>query len=216
MQSLRALVLLVFLFFTRVAALPTEHLEARQGMTYQQVIVNIQSVTTISQSTTNTISGLATGMSVSQIAVIGKDMVTDFTTIVNALKSFLVPMQQTAPFGASEADAVVAVLSTFVQIHQQLLSTVIGQHGFFAYCGFTAPVAAVLRILETTIDNFAFAMINLIPTQTSMVMSGQVTLDASCSQAIATYNQICLPFIPPAGICVPFGLAAGNSTGVPA
>ena len=40
----------------------------------------------------------------------------------------------------------------FVNVHQLLLSTVIGQHSIFAQFALTAPIAAVLRTLEAGID----------------------------------------------------------------
>jgi len=37
-------------------------------------------------------------------------------------------------------------------IHQAVLATVIGKHSIFAQFGVTAPIAAILRLLEAGID----------------------------------------------------------------
>ena len=92
-----------------------------------------------------------------------------------------------------------------------LLATVIGKHSIFAQFAVTAPIAAVLRSLEATIDvspiesqcapysntvlyqSFAFAMIDLIPTQTPAVHTDQNTLDDAVGNTISTYNQFCTP-----------------------
>ncbi|KAF2228863.1 hypothetical protein EV356DRAFT_497064 [Viridothelium virens] len=58
------------------------------------------------------------------------------------------------PIFTNDADAfyVCQTFRQFVLIHQQLLSTIIGQHGLLATSGFGAPVAAVLRALEGAVD----------------------------------------------------------------
>ncbi|KAJ7753455.1 hypothetical protein B0H16DRAFT_1886892 [Mycena metata] len=91
-------------------------------------------------------------------------LVGQFTVIVNYLGTDITAMQGMPPFTAqADCDTIVSALGSFVQVHQALLATVIGKHAIFVQFGATAPVAAVLRTLEATIDSFAFAMINLIP-----------------------------------------------------
>ncbi|KAJ7212744.1 hypothetical protein B0H12DRAFT_1275872 [Mycena haematopus] len=58
--------------------------------------------------------------------------------------------------------------------------------------GVTAPIVAVLRSLEATIDSFAFAMIDLIPTREADVSDDKNDLDMSVGNAIALYGQLCI------------------------
>lgn len=101
-----------------------------------------------------------------------------------------------------------------MEVHQDLLATVIGKHGIFAQFALTAPIAAVLETLEATIDvsavgkrlawkimltfcvllqSFAFSLIDLIPTRQSDVTSGQDQLDTAVTNTINLYEQICIP-----------------------
>jgi hypothetical protein len=100
-----------------------------------------------------------------------------------------------------------------VQVHQLVLSTVIGKHGILAQFGLTAPVATVLRSLEGAIDvrpvmrhiycvsdavsvqTLATGLIRLIPCATDTVNAGQNMLDTSVISAISIYAQFCVPSV---------------------
>lgn len=95
----------------------------------------------------------------------------------------------TAPLGAADATAVTDVLTTFVQVHQALLNTVIGKHGLLSLFFFTEPVRVALVSLEASIDSFAFALIAKIPTQAPAATAQFDTLGRTLDNAIQTYES---------------------------
>ncbi|KAF7332844.1 UVI-1 protein [Mycena venus] len=142
---------------------------------------------------------------VAKAPTIAQTVVTGFTTIVKLLTADVTVMQGTPPFDDVDAGPIVDVLTNFVRIHQALLSTVIGKHSIFAQFGLAAPIAAILRSLESIIDTFAFALIAMIPTKTASVEAGKNALDTSVKNTIELYTQLCLPsplypLIPP--VCI--------------
>ncbi|KZV80014.1 hypothetical protein EXIGLDRAFT_781532 [Exidia glandulosa HHB12029] len=92
-------------------------------------------------------------------------------------------------FSAPDARDVVAVLKTFVIVHQQLLSTLIGKHGLFAQFGATRPIAKALREIEEVVDSFAEALINLIPTEYDEAMFQMHSLDISLWNTVSVYSD---------------------------
>ncbi|KAJ7434464.1 hypothetical protein FB451DRAFT_1467571 [Mycena latifolia] len=170
-------------------------LGALAGLTAPQVVTNIQIVTSISGSTNSAVGKLTPTTSPSQIKTIGATVATNLNTIITNLGGDVTAMQATTAFGDADAQTVVDALRTFVEVHQALLSTIIGKHSILAQFGVTAPIAAALRSLEAAIDSFAFAMINLIPTQAPAVTNDQNSLDGSVTNTITIYEQICIPSI---------------------
>ncbi|KAF8591047.1 hypothetical protein K439DRAFT_1627131 [Ramaria rubella] len=163
------------------------------ALTPAQVVTNINIVTTASGNLNTLTSSLSTSTDPADVPTIGQNIVTDFQAIITSLTGDVTAMKATPPFNDVSAQPIVTALRDFVNVHQQLLSTVIGKHAILAQFGVTAPVAAVLRTLEATIDSFAFAMINLIPTQKPAVQNDQSTLDTSVGNTITTYEQFCIP-----------------------
>ncbi|KAJ6615791.1 hypothetical protein B0H10DRAFT_48348 [Mycena sp. CBHHK59/15] len=181
------------------AILATSSILSPQGalaaLTVTNVVTNIGIVTAVSGNMNDVLSGLTTSTSPSQVPTMGQTVVTDFTTIINNLGGDVTAMQATPPFGDADAQPIVDALRQFVQVHQVLLSTVIGKHSIFAQFGVTAPIASILRSLEAAIDSFAFAMINMIPTQATAVNTDKTSLDSSVGNTISTYEQICIPSV---------------------
>lgn len=64
----------------------------------------------------------------------------------------VIPASQPVFTDKSDAYYVCQTFRQFVIIHQQLLGTVIGQHGLLEQTPLTAPVGAVLRVLEGVVD----------------------------------------------------------------
>lgn len=81
-----------------------------------------------------------------------------------------IPAGFTYPDG--DAQKIVAILKTFVAVHQQLLAIVIGDKGLLAgapyTAGFLEPIRLALVLLEQQVDAFALKLINMIPTQVSL------------------------------------------------
>ncbi|KAJ6630004.1 hypothetical protein B0H10DRAFT_2208153 [Mycena sp. CBHHK59/15] len=169
---------------------------ALAGLTPADVVKNIGIVTEVSKTIDITLKGLTTSTTPVQVVAISKTIVTQFTTIVSSISTDITAMKATPPF-TIEADCLLVVnaLNQFVQVHQALLSTVIGKHSIFAQFLVTAPIAAVLRGLEAIIDAFAFSLINLIPCGIASVNTGKNSLDASVMASINLYLQVCTPSV---------------------
>ncbi|KAJ7070396.1 hypothetical protein B0H15DRAFT_807112 [Mycena belliarum] len=168
---------------------------ALAALTGPQVVVNINQVATVSGNINSVLGGLSASTSPADVIAMSKTLVTSFTAIIQDLTGDITAMQATPPLADAAAQTIVTALDNFVFVHQALLATVIGQHSVFSRFGVTSPIAAVLRSLEATIDSFAFAMIDLIPTQSVSVQTSKATLDSSVGKATSVYEQLCLPII---------------------
>lgn len=76
-----------------------------------------------------------------------------------------------------------------MQVHQELLSTVIGKHGLLSLTPFTQPIAAVLRTLEGVVDTIAFGIIDTVPTCAEDATTQKQSLDSKLSDAVDTYSD---------------------------
>ncbi|KAJ7756640.1 hypothetical protein B0H16DRAFT_1689861 [Mycena metata] len=167
---------------------------ALAALTVKDVVTNVGIVTSVSGNINSVVSSLSTSTTGPDVASMGKTLVAQFTVIINDLGADITAMQATPPFTVqADCDAIVTALGDFVRVHQALLATVIGKHAIFAQFGATAPVAAVLRTLEATIDSFAFAMINLIPCGAGSVTNDKNGLDTAVGNSITLYAQLCIP-----------------------
>ncbi|KAJ7315729.1 hypothetical protein DFH08DRAFT_820302 [Mycena albidolilacea] len=150
-----------------------------------RVVTNIGIVTNVSVNINNGLTPLSTSTTGPDVASLGQ-----FTVIVNNRSADITAMQATAPFTVqADCDAIVVALDSFVEVHQALLTTVIGKHAIFAQFAVTASIAAVLRILEAIIDSFAFAMIDLIPCGAGSVTNDKNGLDTSFGNSITLYTE---------------------------
>ena len=78
--------------------------------------------------------------------------------------------------------------ATFVEVHADLLNTLIGKNSILAGTIFTAPIAAVLRLLEKGVDTLAFGLIGLVPTCADEAKMGKEQLDLSLEKAIKAFS----------------------------
>lgn len=76
-----------------------------------------------------------------------------------------------------------------MQVHQQLLNTVIGKHGLLSLTPFTQPIAAVLRTLEGGVDHIAFDIIDAVPNCAQDATQNKNSLDSTLGDAIDTYSN---------------------------
>lgn len=74
-----------------------------------------------------------------------------------------------------------------MQVHQELLRTVIGKHGLLSLTPFTQPIASVLRTLEGGVDQIAFGIIGTVPTCAQDATQNKNSLDSTLMEAIDTY-----------------------------
>ncbi|KAJ7586963.1 hypothetical protein C8J56DRAFT_890889 [Mycena floridula] len=164
---------------------------AKMPMTSNGIVKGLQSVTIISHNTDVLIKPLSLNLGFVQIVSLGTGMCKQFSLIIAACTS-LAAGTVAAAFTGNPAHLIVVALVNFVKVHQLLLSTVIGKHGIFAACFFTAPVAVVLRALEAVVDTIAFFLIGCIAPSGpdhDLVVKASGSLKISVSQAVKVYSN---------------------------
>ncbi|KAJ5278755.1 hypothetical protein N7478_004127 [Penicillium angulare] len=113
-----------------------------------------------------------------------EDIVEDPSEILGSKKK-----RQDPGYSDSDQNAICTSFRGFVQVHQQLLSTVIGKHGILSLTPFTKPIAAVLEQLEGGVDTLAFLIIDSVPTCAEDATSNKNMLDKSLEKAQDTYKD---------------------------
>lgn len=78
-------------------------------------------------------------------------------------------------------------MQQFVQVHQELLKTVIGKHGLLSLTPFTQPIAAVLRTLEGVVDGLAYGIIDAVPNCAQDATNNKNSLDSTLTEAQDKY-----------------------------
>lgn len=81
------------------------------------------------------------------------------------------------PFPKDGQEEICELFRDFVRVHQSLLNTIIGKNSIISGSPFTDPVTAVLRLIETGVDDFAFALIDLVPSCADEAKSDKKDLD---------------------------------------
>jgi hypothetical protein len=85
-------------------------------------------------------------------------------------------------FGDADARQIVAVLRTFVTIHQRLLNTIIGKHGLLSLFFFTEPVRVALVGLESVVDvRFSLLLTNVLTPTSPDLRTGPYCNDSNAS-----------------------------------
>ncbi|KAI0648385.1 hypothetical protein C8Q79DRAFT_572562 [Trametes meyenii] len=178
-------------FFTVLPTLAVAMLGALHAVVAQDsyaVISSIQTVTTVSVNLQVVVQETTPANIFIQVPkIIGgfKDIVATVTHLTGTV--IVVPNPK--PFSDEVAVAVVEQLRNFVAAHQALLNTLIGKHSLLAKFGPTAPLAFVLRSLESVVDTFAYAIISLIPTRHDEGVKQINELDISLTAAVETYES---------------------------
>ncbi|TBU28509.1 hypothetical protein BD311DRAFT_324644 [Dichomitus squalens] len=175
-------------FSTLVNVLPVVLLGAAGAMAQSSdvVISAIQSFTSVSSNLATTVNDL----SIVNFAADGPEIVTGLENITTAVTSFNAEFSSsTPPYPDDVAIEVVDVLTTFVEVHQQLLELIIGKHSLAAQFFLTAPIAAALRALESVVDTFAFDLIALIPTEEGPALAQVNALNVTFTQTVTTYDS---------------------------
>jgi len=150
--------------------------------------------------------GIVTAVS-SDTTMLSTGVTADMCTVPSSSKREAAPLElgkrDSCVLGEPEADLVVDILTTFVEVHIALLKTVIGQSGLLSKVPlFGAPVAAALRALESAVDAFAFALISLIPSSRHDAVNAQFSrLTVQVDLAIKSYSLITINKNP-AGISI--------------
>ncbi|TBU28508.1 hypothetical protein BD311DRAFT_806953 [Dichomitus squalens] len=175
-------------FSTLVNIVPLVVLGAAGAMAQSSdvVISAIQTFTNVSSSLATTVNDL----SVVNFAIDGFEIVTGLGNITTAVTSFNAEFSSSTPaYPDDVAIEVVDVLTTFVEVHQQLLEIIIGKHSLAAQFFLTAPIAVALEALEAVVDTFAFGVIALIPTEEGPALAQVTALNVTFTQTITTYES---------------------------
>lgn len=75
----------------------------------------------------------------------------------------------------------------FVKIHQNLLNIIIGTKGLLAATPFTAPIGAVLQVIEGGVDRLANFIIGLVPGCADQTKKDLAALDGTLDESIRVY-----------------------------
>ncbi|KAI8721737.1 hypothetical protein NCS52_00316000 [Fusarium sp. LHS14.1] len=110
------------------------------------------------------------------------------TTVTDAI-SMLGDLPEDTDFPKSGQSEICEAFTGFVKVHQNLLETIIGKKGLLSSTPFTAPIAAVLRVLEGVVDKVAFTIIGTVPTCEESAKKDLEALDKTLGETIDTYSS---------------------------
>lgn len=155
------------------------------------IVTGVGMVTNMSASLRNTTDGI----NVFNVFFRGQEVPQGFANITQTASSLTKQLQPSTGvvandlLSADDSKLVINALVTFVQVHQALLSVVIGKHGVLAQFGpFGEPIRQALVALELVVDTLAFAIIALLSALIDQAKAQAQSLDASLNQAIAAYS----------------------------
>ncbi|KAJ7476675.1 hypothetical protein FB451DRAFT_1033108 [Mycena latifolia] len=194
-------------------AVPAVNLTApTTDLTSAVVVTSITTITTLSSTLSTKVTVITTTSSPDAIISLGNYVVTAFTAIIAQIRILITSIASAPGFTFNDVDAgpiVVALVAVrvyltpatttypplqFVKVHQALLSVIFGKYSILAKFPITAPIAAILQVLEGVVDTLAFGLIGLIPTRSDACKQAQLQLDASLSVTITKYSCIPIPF----------------------
>ncbi|KAF5328357.1 hypothetical protein D9619_013283 [Psilocybe cf. subviscida] len=178
---------------TPYTALTTGNGAVTKAVASNDIVLVIRTVTTVSNDINLALTKVTAQVTLADLTKIAAAAVQGFTQIVADIGKAVTMLPGTPVISGGVADTVVEVLVGFVKVHQALLNTVIGKHSIFAQFALTAPLAAVLRLIETGVDTFAFIIIGIIPTKKAIIQKEISGLDTTVKSSISVYSQICLP-----------------------
>ncbi|TFK49330.1 hypothetical protein OE88DRAFT_1736963 [Heliocybe sulcata] len=152
----------------------------------QTVIASLKSVTKVSAN----LNVVVKGTSATNVFTEAPRIVTSLKDIVTTVGKAItvVSVHNPKAFDEKISEEVVEVLTDFVHVHQMLLKTIIGKHGVLAQFGFATPVRLALVAIEKGVDTFAFALIDLIPSQKGKAQKEVGSLDVTLQSSIKTYS----------------------------
>jgi len=160
-------------------------------MTAAQIVAQLNTLTTQTSDLQRVAGSLSSGVVGEVIAFPNpqnvNSLVAGFTGIINTAQNYI-SQGGPATLTGTEAQEVAAAYTTFVQMSQNLLKTVIGQAGLLQDL-FAPQVAAVLRSYEGVIDTYGFGIIDAFPSSVAAAATIEKdSLDATVKQAICAYT----------------------------
>lgn len=154
----------------------------------ERIQTALEEVTTLSDNLRKVVVGTTIFNVAGQAPLIvqGFGGIVDKITQINAQFDSLAAAKKLSPLSDDDAKLVVESLTTFVKVHQALLSAVIGKKFVLASFAWLDPIRLALVNLESVIDTFAFDLIGIIPTQAPAANAQFSSLSVTLSQAIAS------------------------------
>ncbi|KAH6685307.1 UVI-1 protein [Plectosphaerella plurivora] len=163
-------------------------------MTPSQVVDNIKSLTTKSQA----LQAPAQSISIinGPLIVVGlgpfPPLILGFTDIVTTATTAIAQMQSMPPVAAgAPSDLIFDAFREFVRVHQVLLNILIGKAGLFTVVPLIgAPVAAVLRQIESIVDTVAFKLIDNVQSRADDLRREAGSLGSTITIAIDQFEGL--------------------------
>ena len=151
------------------------------------------------------LAGLSTSSNPAAVRSAARSTTSGPNTMSNELNADATALRECPALNSTDSQTVADAFDTLANGTNRVLSTLMGKHSPFAQFGGTAPITSALRSLEGSVDGYSFALTAAAPSQSKAISSDQGSLDASLSNAITVYEQLCIPSplyptIPP--VCV--------------
>jgi hypothetical protein len=166
---------------------------AQASPTVDQIVTSINVVGSLAGNLNEGLGGLSAATPADGVQTYSQTIITNISTIISDLSVDDIDLQTTAPLDDADAQTVAPAYSAMGRATSQLLANINTKHDIFAQYGLTAPIAAVLRSFEASLDSDAIQLINVAPTQQTSISNTKGSLDKSVGDAIALYGQLCIP-----------------------
>ncbi|CAM1502460.1 Fc.00g044440.m01.CDS01 [Cosmosporella sp. VM-42] len=153
----------------------------------QDIVKNIDDITNLSSDTND----IAKNLGPISIFTNAPKLLNNFREIITTVTkdiSAMDGMSGKTDFSESDQSGICDALRGFVKVYQDLLNTIIGKSGFISATPFTAPIGAVLRVLEGGVDKLAFGIIGTVPTCKDKATEDKNALDGALDEAIRKFT----------------------------
>ncbi|KAH7011252.1 hypothetical protein EDB80DRAFT_711444 [Ilyonectria destructans] len=161
---------------------------AQAQLSANDVVKNIGEITELSSSTADIAKQIDSPISVFTTA---PRLVDNLKQIITAVGKDIIAMTTaggSTDFNKDDQHDICDAFRTFVKVHQELLSIIIGKGGILTGTPFTAPLAFVLSLLEKGVDALAFGIIGTVPTCSTGAKKDLKDLDDSLKEAITRFT----------------------------
>lgn len=157
------------------------------------IVGNINTVAAQADDLNQALSNIDFNSSSSQVSAAGNSLTAQLSTLNSELSDDANDLSQCGSLSTADAKTAAKAFSDAAGVIGALLSTTTEKHSIFAQFGFTTQIAARLRNFEAAFDTYSFSLTDAASSQAGSISSNQNQVDASLENAIATYQQICIP-----------------------
>ncbi|KAI0668410.1 hypothetical protein C8Q78DRAFT_256624 [Trametes maxima] len=162
------------------------------GIAAQRTTEVVQSIHVIAEASSG-LRGQVEAVTIKNIGDNGPGIPTGIVALVKDItyqtQTVFLSVNDPRPVNDEDAQAIVNALNDFVAIHQALLEVIIGKHSLAQQFFLTRPIAQALRSLESVVDTFAHAIIDLIPTRADEGNADANALQIYLTAAVSTYES---------------------------